>query len=900
MHNPDDDAQGWRGFARILTAARAARQWLLPAAILILALSVSTLPPASTVQAQDTGTGTGTAATVSYQLFYPPDIRRICIGETKAANLAVVARVQVPGNSSVGTITTRGVRVSASSDNPAILGVREAEAAVSLPGETASIEYAFSGISAGSTSISIDAVVQGNPLHQSVSVQVVPCENYTVDVNSTWLTTLSDATVLLDVTLHAVLSADANGVSTDYPDVQWDATVNRLKGCLPDHETFNTLRGNGGSVQGEITNDAFSLTIAIRELIAGVLFACPGHIINYRVPSGCPYYLDGMCGWTNPNPTFAPNSLTVRIPLNGGTITVPQRLTHSQGSADGHATITLTASGTTNQGSALGMIVQGNGTGIASGDDTPSVTDDTDFGMTSEGMPVTHTFTIFAISTDLTLGAVSVPAGFTLTSVPGSPVIAFNSTTFDLQCDAASAGTFSGTVAIANDSDENPYTFDVTCAVTPALAPEIDVQGNGISIVSGDNTPSVSDGTDLGTTPVGTPVTHTFTILNTGTADLTLGGVTVPAEFTVTRAPISPVPAGRSTSFDLQCNQDVAVTVSATVSIASNDSNENPYTFRIVCHAVNPPEIDVQGNGISIANGGPNPTAPDNSVNPPSTNPDTPDISVNPPGTDPTAPVNPDNPPSTNPDTPDISVNPPGTDPNTPVNPDNGGNPSATDGTDFGTTAVGTPVIQTFIILNLGTGDLTLGAITVPAGFSLTGVPSTLVTAGSSTTFAVRCDAQSAGTFGGTVAIPNNDSDENPYTFAIACQVMGVPEMNVIGNSNTIASGDDTPSMSDGTDFSTTLVGTPVDHSFYIFNAGSADLTVGAVTVPAGFSLTQVPNALVTAGRATGFAVQCNAASAGTYSGTVSIANNDPTRNPYTFTVTCQVNSHSIANGANS
>ena len=400
--------------------------------------------------------------------------------------------------------------------------------------------------------------------------------------------------------------------------------------------------------------------------------------------------------------------------------------------------------------------------------------------------------------------------------------------------------------------------------------------------MSGDNTPSVSDGTDLGTTPVGTPVTHTFTILNTGTADLTLGGVTVPVGFTVTRAPISPVTAGSSTSFDVQCNQDVAVTVSASVSIASNDSNENPYTFRIVCHAVNAPEIDVQGNGVSIASGRPNPNAPDNSVNPPGTNPN--------------APVNPDNPPGTNPNTPVNPDNPSGTNPNAPDNSVNGGNPSATDGTDFGTTVVGTPIIQTFTILNLGTGDLTLGAITVPAGFSLTGVPSTPVTSGSSTTFAVQCNATSAGTYSGIVSIPNNDSNENPYTFAIACQVTGVPEMNVIGNSNTIASGDTTPSVSDGTDFETTSVGTPVGHSFYISNVGSADLTVGAVTVPAGFSLTQVPATPVTAGRAAGFAVQCDAASGGTFSGIVSIVNNDRNENPYTFAVTCQVTGNVAGN----
>jgi len=42
-----------------------------------------------------------------------------------------------------------------------------------------------------------------------------------------------------------------------------------------------------------------------------------------------------------------------------------------------------------------------------------------------------------------------VPAGFTLTASPTSPVAAGNTTTFSVQCDALSAATFSGDVSIA-------------------------------------------------------------------------------------------------------------------------------------------------------------------------------------------------------------------------------------------------------------------------------------------------------------------------------------------------------------------------------------------------------------------------------------------------------------------
>ncbi len=127
------------------------------------------------------------------------------------------------------------------------------------------------------------------------------------------------------------------------------------------------------------------------------------------------------------------------------------------------------------------IAVSGNGNLIAAGDTTPSVTDDTDFGTTTVGTPVTHTFTIDNTGTaDLSIAAVSVAPGFTVTVSPSSPVVPGNSTTFDVRCDAASVNTYTVTVTVVSDASNTLvlYFFDVTCVVT--AAPTIAVSGNGV------------------------------------------------------------------------------------------------------------------------------------------------------------------------------------------------------------------------------------------------------------------------------------------------------------------------------------------------------------------------------------------------------------------------------------
>jgi len=132
---------------------------------------------------------------------------------------------------------------------------------------------------------------------------------------------------------------------------------------------------------------------------------------------------------------------------------------------------------------------------------------------------------------------------------------------------------------------------------TPASTPEINVKGNNTSIVDGDTTPSSDDHTDFGSVDLSSgTVVRTFTIENSGSGALTLNGtpkVVVSgansADFTVTAEPSNSVAASGSTTFQITFAPSAAGTRTATISIASNDSDENIYNF------------DIQGTGQAPA-----------------------------------------------------------------------------------------------------------------------------------------------------------------------------------------------------------------------------------------------------------------------------------------------------------
>jgi hypothetical protein len=127
-------------------------------------------------------------------------------------------------------------------------------------------------------------------------------------------------------------------------------------------------------------------------------------------------------------------------------------------------------------------------------------------------------------------------------------------------------------------------------SVQGTQVPEINVKGNGASISDGDATPGAADDTDFGSAAVGGgAVSHTFTVENTGTAVLNLTGtpkVSITganaSDFTVSAQPSSPVSAANGTAaFAVQFTPTAPGARAATVSIANDDADENPYDFSV-------------------------------------------------------------------------------------------------------------------------------------------------------------------------------------------------------------------------------------------------------------------------------------------------------------------------------
>jgi regulation of enolase protein 1 (concanavalin A-like superfamily)/dienelactone hydrolase len=253
----------------------------------------------------------------------------------------------------------------------------------------------------------------------------------------------------------------------------------------------------------------------------------------------------------------------------------------------------------------------------------------------------------------------------------------------------------------------------------------IALSGNSTTITKGDTTPSTSDATDFGTAISGNTIDRTFTITNgggktlgmTGSTPVTLGGSGASA-FSVTSQPGATIAAGSTSTFTIRYTASGDATHTATVSVASDDPNDNPFTFDIsgTSSSTAKPEIAVSGNSTDITSGDTTPATGD-----------------------------------------------------------------STDFGEAEQNVSAAAVEKTYTITNSGTGALTLGSNAVSlsganaSDFSVTAQPATSIAVGSSTTFTVKFSPTARGTRTATVSLANDDGNESPFTFAVQGTGTGLP-----------------------------------------------------------------------------------------------------------------------------
>ncbi len=368
------------------------------------------------------------------------------------------------------------------------------------------------------------------------------------------------------------------------------------------------------------------------------------------------------------------------------------------------------------------ITVFGNGASISDEDDTPETVDFTNLGTTTIGANIVRTYTIQNTGTvSLAIGTITISglnaADFTITATPAATLAANATTTFSIRFAPSALGNRDATISFpTNDYDENPFNFSIRGVGGTGLSAEINLTGNGNTILDGDTGPTTTDGTNFGTAVIPATITKTFTIQNTGTGPLTLSGspivsLTGSGYFTVSAQPsANTIAAGGSRTFTITFTPVVPGTFVAIVSIANDDSDESLYDFVIQASAlVNGKEIDILGNDVSIVDG----------------------------------------------DT----------------------TPSATDQTDFGITDTATAISIPYIIYSAGSNTLTFSSTTVgisgtnASQFTATALPSNLAS-GAITSFVVTFTPNtSLGVKTATITISSDDSDEGTYTFSVSAEV---------------------------------------------------------------------------------------------------------------------------------
>lgn len=459
----------------------------------------------------------------------------------------------------------------------------------------------------------------------------------------------------------------------------------------------------------------------------------------------------------------------------------------------------------------------------------------------------------------------------------------------DIGFEAASQARVRILMASDNSVTDRGAAFDEILieGTASAPSPEIAITGLGNTINDGDSTPSITDDTEFGDIDItaGTD-THTFTIRNVGALPLSLTGASPyvvisgahAADFILSSTPTNNINSGGSSTFQITFNPSALGTRSATISIANNDSDENPYNFAI------------QGNGIDLCastitsfpynegfESGLGLITQDSSD----------DFNW----------------------TRNTGATPSGsTGPNTAASGSWYLYTEASNGNTNNTSNLETPcfdlsglTIPEFSFnyhmygAEMGTLNIDIstdGGITYPTNlWTQTGQVQTSdgqawnnvtisLAAYTGQTIKIRIQGITGSTYRSDMAI------DDLYLGEVAAPS---PEIEVRGLGVNIVNGDLTPDVSDDTDFGSIDIGSPSTNTYTINNLGSLPLTVGTITIvganAAEFIVSSTPTGTLAAGASTSFDITFTPTGLGVRSASLSFSNNDTDENPFDFSI---------------